>query len=173
MENKKELLMSYIKANVAPILVNFISGKDIPGAIVISADVDVKELNGHYDGADYMPPKWYNELVTNNNSKVLVIDLIDSINKEEQLKFIELLEYRKISTFELPKDCVIIVTIQLCGRAMLAPTVYILLQRNIDSPLFIWTEKWWKFSHWVARLFLYIIRKKIFKGTSRMPSRTV
>ena len=110
MENKKELLMSYIKANVAPILVNFISGKDIPRAIVISADVDAKELNGHYDGADYMPPKWYNELVTNNNSKVLVIDLIDSINKEEQLKFIELLEYRKISTFELPKDCVIIVT---------------------------------------------------------------
>ena len=104
MENKKELLMSYIKANVAPILVNFISGKDIPGAIVISADVDAKELNGHYDGADYMPLKWYNELVTNNNSKVLVIDLIVSINKEEQLKFIELLEHRKISTFELPKD---------------------------------------------------------------------
>ena len=50
MENKKEMLMSYIKANVAPILVNFISGKDIPGAIVISADIDAKELNGHYDG---------------------------------------------------------------------------------------------------------------------------
>ena len=127
MENKKELLMSYIKANVAPILVNFISGKDIPGAIVISADVDVKELNGHYDGADYMPPKWYNELVANNNSKVLVIDLIDSINKEEQLKFIELLEYRKISTFELPKDCVIIVTAKEVNKDKISEEIYSLV----------------------------------------------
>lgn len=127
MENKKELLMSYIKANVAPILVNFISGKDIPGAIVISADVDAKELNGHYDGADYMPPKWYNELVTINNSKVLVIDLIDSINKEEQLKFIELLEHRKISTFELPKDCVIIVTAKEVNKDKISKEIYSLV----------------------------------------------
>ena len=127
MENKKELLMSYIKANVAPILVNFISGKDIPGAIVISADVDAKELNGHYDGADYMPPKWYNELVANNNSKVLVIDLIDSINKEEQLKFIELLEYRKISTFDLPKDCVIIVTAKEVNKDKISEEIYSLV----------------------------------------------
>ena len=127
MENRKELLMSYIKANVAPILVDFISGKDIPRAIVISADVDAKELNGHYDGADYMPPKWYNELVTNNNSKVLVIDLIDSINKEEQLKFIELLEYRKISTFELPKDCVIIVTAKEVNKDKISEEIYSLV----------------------------------------------
>ena len=127
MENKKELLMSYIKANVAPILVNFISGKDIPRAIVISADVDAKELNGHYDGADYMPPKWYNELVANNNSKVLVIDLIDSINKEEQLKFIELLEYRKVSTFELPKDCVIIVTAKEVNKDKISEEIYSLV----------------------------------------------
>ena len=127
MENKKELLMSYIKANVAPILVNFISGKDIPGAIVVSADVDAKELNGHYDGADYMPPKWYNELVTINNSKVLVIDLIDSINKEEQLKFIELLEHRKISTFELPKDCVIIVTAKEVNKDKISEEIYSLV----------------------------------------------
>lgn len=127
MENKKELLMSYIKANVAPILVNFISGKDIPGAIVISADVDAKELNGHYDGADYMPPKWYNELVANNNSKVLVIDFIDSIDKEEQLKFIELLEYRKVSTFELPKDCVIIVTAKEVNKDKISEEIYSLV----------------------------------------------
>ena len=29
MENKKEILLSYIRANVAPILVDFISGNDI------------------------------------------------------------------------------------------------------------------------------------------------
>lgn len=49
MENKKEILLSYIRANVAPILVDFISGNDINGAVVLPANVDVKELNGHYD----------------------------------------------------------------------------------------------------------------------------
>ena len=53
---------------------------------------------------------WLNQILNTNTSKLLVIDKIDSIPKEEQLKFCELLKYRKISTFELPKNCVIIVT---------------------------------------------------------------
>lgn len=109
MENKKEMLISYIRSNVAPILVDFLSSNDIDGTLILPANIDGKELNGHYDGTNFMPPKWYTELVT-NNTKVLVINLIDSISKEEQLKFIELLKYRKVSTFELPKDCVIIIT---------------------------------------------------------------
>ena len=110
MEDKKEMLLSYIKANVAPVLVDFISSKDLNEAVVLPANIDVKELNGYYDGADFMPPKWLNEILSTNESKFLVIDKIDTILKEEQLKFCELLEYRKISTFELPKNCVIIVT---------------------------------------------------------------
>lgn len=108
--NKKEMLFSYIKANVMPILVDFIFGKDINGAIVIPANIDTKLLNGHYEGRDFMPPKWLSEILNMNTGKILVIDKIDSISKEEQLKFKELLEYRKISTFELSKDCVIILT---------------------------------------------------------------
>lgn len=57
MEKRQELLMSYIRANVAPILVDFIFGKDVKGAVVIPANIDNKELNGHYDGAYFMPPK--------------------------------------------------------------------------------------------------------------------
>ena len=44
MEKRQELLMSYIRANVAPILVDFISGKDVKGAVVIPANIDNKEL---------------------------------------------------------------------------------------------------------------------------------
>lgn len=127
MENKKELLKSYIQANIAPILVNVISGKDIPSAIVIPADINKIELNGHYEEVNYIPPRWYNELVTNNNYKVLVIDLIDSISKEEQLKFVELLEYRKVSTFELPKDCVIIVTANEINKEKISEEIYSLV----------------------------------------------
>ena len=110
MEERREMLLSYIKANVAPVLVDFISGKDLNNAVVLPANIDAKELNGHYDGADFMPPKWLNEILSRNASRILVIDKIDTISQDEQLKFCELLEHRKISTFELPESCVIIVT---------------------------------------------------------------
>lgn len=110
MEDRRKMLLSFIKANVAPILIDFISGKDLNGAVVVPANIDVKELYGHYDGVDFMPPKWLNEILSTNASRILVIDKIDSISKEEQLKFSELLKHKKISTFELPKNCRIIVT---------------------------------------------------------------
>ena len=129
MKNKKELLISYIRANVAPILVDFISGNDISGAVVLPANVDLKELNGHYDGADFMPPKWLNEILSKNTSRILVIDKIDSISKEEQLKFCELLEHRKISTFELPKNCVILVTANEISKDKINEEIFSLVAR--------------------------------------------
>ena len=129
MKNKKELLISYIRANVAPILVDFISGNDISGAVVLPANVDLKELNGHYDGADFMPPKWLNEILSTNASRILVIDKIDSISKEEQLKFCELLEHRKISTFELPENCIIIVTANEINKDKISEEIFSLVVR--------------------------------------------
>ena len=110
MKDKKEMLLSYIKANVAPILVDFIDGKDFPGAIVIPADVDAKELNGHYESTEFNPPEWLKKLEPTSAPTILVIDKIDSIPKDEQLKFVEILKYRQVSTFELPKNTVIVVT---------------------------------------------------------------
>ena len=129
MENKKEILLSYIKANVAPILVDFISGKDLNGAVLVPATVDVKELNGHYDGVDFMPPKWLNEILSTNASRILVIDKIDEVSKEEQLKFCELLEHRKISTFELPKSCVIIVTANEINKDKISEEIFSFVAR--------------------------------------------
>ena len=129
MEDKKEMLLSYIKANVAPILVDFISGKDLNGAVVVPANVDFKELNGHYDGKDFLPPKWFNEILNTNASRILVIDKIDSISKEEQLKFCELLEYRKISTFELPKNYVILVTANEINKDKINEEIFSLVAR--------------------------------------------
>ena len=129
MKSKKEILLSYIKANVVPILIDFISGDDLNGAVVVPASVDVKELNGHYDGSDFMPPKWLNEILSTNASRILVIDKIDSISKEEQLKFCELLEHRKISTFELPKNCVIIVTANEISKDKINEEIFSLVAR--------------------------------------------
>ena len=129
MEDKKEMLLSYIKANVAPILVDFISGQDFKGAVVLPANIDVKELNGHYDGADFMPPKWLNEILSTNANRILVIDKIDTISKEEQLKFCELLKYRKISTFNLPESCAIIVTANEINKDKISEEVFSLVAR--------------------------------------------
>ncbi len=127
MEDKKEMLLSYIKANVAPILVDFITGNDLKDAVILPANVDVKELNGHYDGIDFMPPKWLNEIISTNASRILVIDKIDSISKKEQLKFCELLEHRKISTFELPKSCIIIVTANEINKDKISEEIFSLV----------------------------------------------
>ena len=76
-----------------------------------------------------MPPKWLDEILSTNDSRILIIDKIDTISKEEQLKFCELLEYRKISTFELPKNCVIIVTADEINKDKINEEIFSLVAR--------------------------------------------
>ena len=129
MESKKEILLSYIKANIAPILVDFMSGKDLPDATILSSNIDVKELNGHYEGENFVPPKWLNEILNSNTCKILVIDKIETISKEEQMKFIEILKYRKVSTFELPNNCIIIVTANEISKDKINEEIFSLVAR--------------------------------------------
>ncbi len=129
MESKKKLLLSYIKTNIAPILVDFIFGQDLEDAVILPANIDKKELNGHYEEMNYVPPKWLNELLNKKNNPLLVIDQIDIIPKEEQKKFIELLKYRKVSTFDLPNNCRIIVTANKINEEMINEEVFSLVAR--------------------------------------------
>ena len=129
MREKKELILSYIKANVSPILVDFLSGSELENAIVLPANIDVSELNGHYEGTEFVPPKWYNDLTGDNENIILVIDKIDTIPKEEQKKFIELLEYRQVSTFELPTEYVLIVTANNINKDVIDEEIFSLVAR--------------------------------------------
>ncbi len=129
MKDKKEMLLSYIKSNVAPILVDFLSAQDLKGSIALPANIDAKELNGHYEGTDFIPPKWLNEILNRNTNRVLVIDKIDTISKEEQLKFCELFKYRKISTFNLPESCVIIITANEINKDKINEEIFSLVAR--------------------------------------------
>lgn len=124
---KLKLLKFYIIANIVPILEDFIFGNDIPNSIVIQANVNKSELVGYYEKTDFLPPKWYNELLISNTPKMLVIDRIDLISKEEQLKFLELLRYRKVSTFELPETCVLIVTASTINKDTINKDIYSLV----------------------------------------------
>lgn len=129
MNDKKEMLLTYIKANVVPILVDFIFSQDIEDAIILPAKIDIEELNGHYDEISFIPPKWLSKILSTNTSKILIIDRIDTISKEEQLKFVELLEYRKISTFKLPDNCAILVTAKEINKDKISEEIFSLVAR--------------------------------------------
>lgn len=133
-EQKLVMLDSYIKMNVAPILLDGINAKvfdDI--AVIIPASIDLSYLNGSYYGEDFVPPFWYQKIKLKENEKVnlLVIDNISTIPIKEQRKFIELLKYRKIGVFKLPKNCVIIITKEGNG-ALLEEEVYSLVAHIKD-----------------------------------------
>ena len=53
--------------------------------------------------------------------------VLRDFSKEEQKKFIEILEYRKISTFEIPNDVVIIVTANNINKDTINEEIYSLV----------------------------------------------
>ena len=123
---KRELLMSYIKSNVVPILVDFIDGNSIPNSVILPANLEITELNGHYDNTEFKPPEWLNKF-EESTPTILVIDKIDSIPKNEQTKFVEILKYRQVSTFELPKNTVIVVTAKEINENTINEEIYSLV----------------------------------------------
>lgn len=124
---KRELLMSYIKSNVAPILVDFIEGSNISNSIVLPANLEISELNGHYENTEFYPPEWFMKLKNSSAPTILVIDKMDSIPSIEQTKFIEILKYRQVSTFELPEHTMIVVTAKKINENTINEEIYSLV----------------------------------------------
>ena len=112
--NKERLKIfeDYIQLGISPLLVQNKLIDFFDDSVVIDATISKEELNGHYENTKFCPPIWYKELLEKSkaNTSVLVIKNINEISLEEQTKFIEILKYKKISTFDLPKNCLIVVT---------------------------------------------------------------
>lgn len=127
-DERLDMLEKYVKAGISPIL---IEGTPITTkkAVYLNANCDKSLLNGHYDASNFVAPNWYNELLEKSKEShcVLVINGLNEIPKEEQIKFIELFKYKKISTFELPKNCVIITTCSSLVEKTISEEVYSLL----------------------------------------------
>ena len=121
----KELLL----LNEYPILVEDISNVLFENAVILNNDCDISSLNGHYEGVNFVAPDWYNILVEKckNGRSLLIINGINNSSIDEQLKFIEILKYRKISTFDLPKTCSIIVTAYDIKNKPIAEEIYSLV----------------------------------------------
>lgn len=128
-KERYELLQKYIKLEMSPLLLQNISSKEFEGAIILKSNIEQSELNGHYEGINFMPPTWYQKLIekSQSNYTILIIENINEIPNEEQTKFIEILKYKKISTFNLPKNCLIIVTCSDLNNKKINEEVYSLL----------------------------------------------
>ncbi len=113
MNNERlNMLKNYIKSKVSPLLVQNMPSDFFDNSVVIKSNINRGELNGHYENMDFCPPMWYKMLVkkSKTGTAVLVIENINEIKLEDQPKFVEILKYKKVSTFELPKNCLIVVT---------------------------------------------------------------
>jgi len=106
---KKEMFESYIKSGINSFLLEDVNSNVFKNSVIIESDCDVSLLNGHYENEEFVAPFWYLDLV-NNKKKILIINNINDVSKYEQGKFIEILRYRKISTFNLPNNCVVVAT---------------------------------------------------------------
>jgi len=126
---KTEMLKEYIVANVAPILLTGFDLSTFKEVEKLEANCDSSLVNGYYEETKFLPPTWFLNIKKKENEalNILLIDKIDKIKKEEQLKFIELLKYRKINTFKLPNNCVIILTADAVNSKAIAKEIYSLV----------------------------------------------
>lgn len=111
-KEKLNIFEDYLKAGISTLLIPSSYMDILDNCVVLNSNIDISELDGHYEYIDYCPPKWYKELLdkSSNGICLLVINNINEIPLEEQTKFIEILKYNKISTFDLPKNCLVLVT---------------------------------------------------------------
>lgn len=102
-----KMLEGILKSGISPILLEDFPVSVFQDAVILESNCDVSDLNGHYEETEFCPPEWYKKLTSKDNA-VLVINNINKIPTDEQIKFVEIFKYNKVSTFELPKNCIII-----------------------------------------------------------------
>ncbi len=105
-----ELLREYLNANVVPILVEKLDISDMPNSIILNSNINDSELVGHYEDFVFYPPKWMEKMYQSKDMIVLIINNIDLISKKDQDRFIEILKYRQVSTFDIPDNYRILLT---------------------------------------------------------------
>lgn len=121
-----ESLKNLLLLNEYPILVEDLPNELFENSVILCNDCDVSLLNGHYEGINFVAPDWYNILVEKckTNHTMLIINQINKSSIDEQLKFVEILKYRKISTFKLPSNCSVIVIASNLQENPIAEEIY-------------------------------------------------
>lgn len=121
-----KMLEGILKSGISHILLEDFPVSVFQDAVILESNCDVSELNGHYEETEFCPPEWYKKL-TSKDDPVLVINNINKIPTDEQIKFVEIFKYNKISTFELPKNCIVIATVSNLKENPINEQVYSLM----------------------------------------------
>lgn len=124
------MLSNLIKSDI-PILLEEIPDNIFKNIVILNSNCGIEDLNGHYEEIEFVAPKWYQELITKskNSEVVLVIKDINAIPTKEQTKFVEILKYRKISTFELPLNCIVVATYKDINNNPINEEIYSLMAK--------------------------------------------
>lgn len=128
-KEKLETLKELLKIKKMPILIENLPNELLEESIILCHDCDISELNGHYEGIDFVAPQWYNYLLEMCSKKhtLLVLNQINLLPVTEQLKFLEIIKYHKISTFNLPDNCSVIITCSSLENKPLSEEIYSLV----------------------------------------------
>ncbi|MFA6860125.1 MAG: hypothetical protein WCR30_01900 [Clostridia bacterium] len=125
-KEKLAMLKDCIKNNLSPIMIENVTKIAFKNAVVIPADCKIDELGEKLINNEWTEPSWLVELLNKSNkaNNILVIDDLTTISKDEQAKFCEILKYKKVGKFELPRNCVIIVLAKKVSSDTINPLLY-------------------------------------------------
>lgn len=128
MSNKIEMLENYLKANIAPILISKIPSSVFDSvAVVIPSNINKEDLYGKIKNNKFELPKWYDELSNNPKKNMIIIDNLSLITTDEQLKFHELLKYRKVGNLKIKDNIMIMVISDEISSTKINKDIYSLL----------------------------------------------
>lgn len=106
-QSKLKNIVKLSKTN--PVLVEKVPAELFDNAVVITGDINSKQLGIVQVEKGLKAPKWFTQLNRMEGDKLLVIANVDDVKKEEQEKFYEVLKYKQISGVDLPQGTSIIV----------------------------------------------------------------
>lgn len=107
-----EKLKELMTISSEPILVKDAKFNNTGLDVVIDSEISIDELNDKFVDGKYVTPDWYNDLVNKAKERktALVIDNINNIDEEAQLKFLDIIKYKKIGIYKLPENIIIFIT---------------------------------------------------------------
>lgn len=111
---KLEMIEKLIKNYTGPILISNSTLESYPNSAKIDANCDDSDLMCTYqqETGEKILPKWHQELVEKSTNRycMLLVQNINEVTPEKQLRFKEILKYGSINGEKVPKNCIIIVT---------------------------------------------------------------
>ena len=106
-----EKLNELIELSNDPIVLKDTKFKLTGQEVIIEANTPVKGISERYIDGSVEAPDWYKDLMKINSKRpILIINNINSIDEVQQARFLELIKYKKVGSFALPENTLILIT---------------------------------------------------------------